>query len=268
LGQSFAFSKMGRSPARYDTADLDRLNAQALHVMDYASAQPRLRALDADLGETFWSVVRGNLNKFADVVEMAKVVRGPIQPVIEDAAFIEAAAGLLPEVIDETAWSAWTNAVKAETGCRVTSDIHEPWQAEKAAAVLDVIQIPALLSRQTDLIRAAAQTHRPVNLKKGQFMAPEDMFCAAEKALEAGATELYFTERGTTFGYHNLVVDMRSISILREMGFPVIMDATHAVQKPSAGRGQRNLTAAFRSRRVRQRSARGWVSGSMCRRQT
>jgi glutamyl-tRNA synthetase len=109
---------MGRSPARYDTADLDRLNAQALHIMDYASAQPRLQALDADLGETFWSVVRGNLNKFADVVEMAKVVRGPIQPVIEDGAFIETAAGLLPEVIDETAWSAWTNAVKAETGAK------------------------------------------------------------------------------------------------------------------------------------------------------
>ena len=110
----------GRIARRTDLpeADLDRLNAQALHVMDYASAQPRLQALDADLGETFWSVVRGNLNKFADVVEMAKVVRGPIQPVIEDGAFIETAAGLLPEVIDETAWSAWTNAVKAETGAK------------------------------------------------------------------------------------------------------------------------------------------------------
>src|SRR3990167_7596452 len=101
LGASFAFTKMGRSPARYDTADLDRLNAQALHVMDYLTAQPRLQTLDADLGEAFWSVVRGNLSRFADVVEMAKIVRGPIQPVIEDAAFIDAAAALLPEVIED-----------------------------------------------------------------------------------------------------------------------------------------------------------------------
>ncbi|PSJ20420.1 glutamate--tRNA ligase, partial [Halomonas sp. ND22Bw] len=99
LGAGFAFSKMGRSPARYDTADLDRLNAQALHVMDYDTAKPRLQALGVDLGETFWSVVRGNLNKFGDVVEMARIVQGPIQPVIEDAGFIGRAAGLLPDVI-------------------------------------------------------------------------------------------------------------------------------------------------------------------------
>ncbi len=86
--------------------------------MDYETARPRLQALGADLGETFWSVVRGNLNKFADVVEMAKIVQGPIQPVIEDAAFIDAAAKLLPDVIDETAWPTWTNAVKAETGAK------------------------------------------------------------------------------------------------------------------------------------------------------
>ena len=83
---------MGRSPARYDTADLDRLNAQALHAMDYATAQPRLQALDADLGEAFWGAVRPNLQKFGDVVEMAKIIQGPIQPVIEDAGFIDAAA--------------------------------------------------------------------------------------------------------------------------------------------------------------------------------
>ncbi len=127
--------------------------------------------------------------------------------------------------------------VKAATGCRVVSDIHEPWQAEKAAAVLDVIQVPALLSRQTDLIVAAARTRKPLNLKKGQFMAPEDMFCAVEKAVANGAKDIYLTERGTTFGYHNLVVDMRSINVMKEVGFPVIMDATHAVQKPGAGRG-------------------------------
>jgi glutamyl-tRNA synthetase len=118
LGASFAFSKMGRSPARYDTADLDRLNAQALHGLSYQAARPRLAAADADLGEDFWNVVRPNLNKFADVVEMAKIVKGPVTPVIEDAGFAEAALRLLPETIDETAWSAWTNAVKAETGAK------------------------------------------------------------------------------------------------------------------------------------------------------
>ena len=118
LGDSFAFSKMGRSPARYDTADLDRLNAQALHEMDYATAQPRLQALNADLGAGFWTAVRGNLNTFADVADMARIVKGPIQPVIEDATFAEAALRLLPDVIDENAWSAWTNAVKAETGAK------------------------------------------------------------------------------------------------------------------------------------------------------
>ena len=118
LGDSFAFSKMGRSPARYDTADLDRLNAQALHEMDYATAQPRLQALDADLGAGFWTAVRGNLNTFADVADTARIVKGPIQPVIEDATFAEAALRLLPDVIDENAWSAWTNAVKAETGAK------------------------------------------------------------------------------------------------------------------------------------------------------
>lgn len=118
LGTGFAFSKMGRSPARYDTADLDRLNAQALHAMDYATAKPRLEALGCDLGEAFWIAVRPNLNKLADVVEMARIVRGPVTPVIEDAAFAEAALKLLPETIDAGAWSIWTEAVKAETGAK------------------------------------------------------------------------------------------------------------------------------------------------------
>lgn len=118
LGQSFAFSKMGRSPARYDTADLDRLNAQALHGMTYAEAQPRLAALGADLGEAFWDTVRGNLNKFADVADMARIVTGPVTPVIEDAAFAAAALEVLPEVIDAGAWSAWTAAVKDKTGAK------------------------------------------------------------------------------------------------------------------------------------------------------
>jgi glutamyl-tRNA synthetase len=118
LGASFAFSKMGRSPARYDTADLDRLNAQALHGMDYATAQLRLAGLDADLGETFWNGVRGNLQKFADVIEMAAIVRGPVTPVIEDAAFAAAALSALPETIDETLWPVWTAAVKEATGAK------------------------------------------------------------------------------------------------------------------------------------------------------
>jgi glutamyl-tRNA synthetase len=120
LGQAFAFSKMGRSPARYDTADLDRLNAQALHGLAYAEAQPRLAALGADLGEEFWNTVRGNLNKFADVADMARIVTGPVTPVIEDAAFAAAALEVLPDVIDADAWSAWTAAVKEKTGAKGT----------------------------------------------------------------------------------------------------------------------------------------------------
>lgn len=118
LGQAFAFSKMGRSPARYDTADLDRLNAQALHAMTYAEAQPRLAGLGVDLGEVFWDTVRGNLNKFADVADMARIVTGPVTPVIEDPAFAAAALEVLPEVIDANAWSAWTAAVKEKTGAK------------------------------------------------------------------------------------------------------------------------------------------------------
>ena len=118
LGASFAFTKMGRSPARYDTADLDRLNAQALHAMSYDVARPRLAALDADLGEVFWNGVRGNLQKFADVTEMVTIVRGPVTPTIEDPAFAQAALAALPETIDETLWPVWTAAVKEATGAK------------------------------------------------------------------------------------------------------------------------------------------------------
>ena len=118
LGESFAFAKMGRSPARYDTADLDRLNAQALHAMPYAVARERLAALDCDLGEAFWTLMRQNLQKFDDVTALAALVRGPVTPVIEDAAFAAAALAVLPETIDETAWSIWTNAVKEATGAK------------------------------------------------------------------------------------------------------------------------------------------------------
>ncbi|GAB4250265.1 MAG: 3-deoxy-8-phosphooctulonate synthase [Acidobacteriota bacterium] len=125
--------------------------------------------------------------------------------------------------------------VREVLGVPVTSDIHEAWQAEPAAAVLDVIQIPALLCRQTDLVVAAARTGKPVNLKKGQFLAPWDMQHALEKAVSAGNDRLLVTERGTCFGYQNLVVDMRSLPVLRELGFPVVFDATHSVQIPGGG---------------------------------
>ncbi|MDI1281020.1 MAG: glutamyl-tRNA synthetase [Brevundimonas sp.] len=118
LGQSFAFAKMGRSPARYDTADLDRLNAQALHAMPYEVARARLAALDCDLGEAFWTLMRQNLQKFDDVKALAVLVRGPVTPVIEDPAFAAAALAVLPETLDETAWSTWTNAVKESTGAK------------------------------------------------------------------------------------------------------------------------------------------------------
>ncbi|WP_292053755.1 MULTISPECIES: glutamate--tRNA ligase [unclassified Brevundimonas] len=118
LGESFSFSKMGRSPARYDEADLGRLNAQALQAMDYATAKPRLAELGVDLGEAFWNAVRPNLHFFKDVVGLAAIINGPITPVIEDAAFAEAALKLLPEEITPDVWSVWTGAVKAETGAK------------------------------------------------------------------------------------------------------------------------------------------------------
>ncbi|MFN4287580.1 MAG: glutamate--tRNA ligase [Brevundimonas sp.] len=118
LGESFAFSKMGRSPARYDTADLERLNAQALHALSYQDARARLQALGCDLGETFWNTVRPNLTRFADVAALARIVTGPVTPVIEDAGFAGAALAVLPETIDEGAWARWTEAVKAATGAK------------------------------------------------------------------------------------------------------------------------------------------------------
>ncbi|NPB08962.1 MAG: 3-deoxy-8-phosphooctulonate synthase [Thermodesulfobacteria bacterium] len=137
--------------------------------------------------------------------------------------------------------------IKERLGVPVTSDIHEAWQAEPAAEVLDLLQVPAFLCRQTDLIVAAARTGRPVNIKKGQFMAPWDMKFAVEKALSAGAVGVLLTERGSCFGYNNLVVDMRSLPIMRALGVPVIFDATHSVQLPGgaggASGGQREFVA-------------------------
>lgn len=125
--------------------------------------------------------------------------------------------------------------VKAETGLALTTDIHQPAQAAPVAQVVDLLQIPAFLCRQTDLILAAAEVGRPLNLKKGQWMAPEDMAYQVEKAREGGAPAVAVTERGTVFGYHNLVVDMRSFRRLREAcGCPAIFDASHSVQLPGA----------------------------------
>jgi 2-dehydro-3-deoxyphosphooctonate aldolase (KDO 8-P synthase) len=129
--------------------------------------------------------------------------------------------------------------VKRELGLPVLSDIHEPIQAAPAAEVLDVLQIPAFLCRQTDLLLAAARTGRAVNVKKGQFLAPEDVGAIVEKIRSTGNTRLLLTERGTSFGYRNLVVDMRSLVILRSLGTPVVFDATHSVQIPG-GEGERS----------------------------
>ncbi|MCC7236858.1 MAG: 3-deoxy-8-phosphooctulonate synthase [Bryobacterales bacterium] len=119
-------------------------------------------------------------------------------------------------------------------GYRVLTDIHEPSQAGPAAEAADVLQIPAFLCRQTDLLLAAGRTGRIVNIKKGQFVSPHDILHAAEKAASTGNTRIWLTERGTSFGYNNLVVDMRGLPIMRDSGYPVIFDATHSVQLPGA----------------------------------
>ena len=122
-------------------------------------------------------------------------------------------------------------------GYMVLTDIHEPSQAEPAAEGADILQIPAFLCRQTDLLVAAARTGRAVNIKKGQFVSPNDIRNAAAKVASTGNNKVLLTERGTSFGYNNLVVDMRGLAIMREFGWPVIFDATHSVQTPG-GMGQ------------------------------
>jgi 2-dehydro-3-deoxyphosphooctonate aldolase (KDO 8-P synthase) len=128
--------------------------------------------------------------------------------------------------------------IKREYGFPVLTDIHLPDQVAPVAAVCDVLQIPAFLCRQTDLLLAAAATGRTVNVKKGQFLSPQEMVYVTGKLKEGGAVEIWQTERGTTFGYQNLVVDMRSFAIMRANGYPTIFDATHSVQLPGAGGGK------------------------------
>lgn len=124
--------------------------------------------------------------------------------------------------------------VKAECGVPVLTDVHEAWQCAIAAETADVLQIPAFLARQTDLVVAAAETGRAVNVKKGQFMAPWDMKQVIGKCVDSGNTQVMLTERGSSFGYNTLVVDMTGLVEMRSYGYPVIFDATHAVQKPGA----------------------------------
>ena len=125
--------------------------------------------------------------------------------------------------------------VRDAVGVPVLSDVHQVEEVGPAAEVLDVLQIPAFLCRQTDLIVAAARTGKPVNVKKGQFLAPGDMKNVVDKVLSAGNRDVLLTERGTSFGYHNLVVDMRGLLQMRALGYPVVFDATHSVQLPGAG---------------------------------
>jgi 2-dehydro-3-deoxyphosphooctonate aldolase (KDO 8-P synthase) len=127
--------------------------------------------------------------------------------------------------------------IKSRLQVPILTDIHEPAQAAAAAAVADVLQIPAFLARQTDLLQAAAATGRVVNIKKAQFMAPDDIRHAVAKVREAGNQRVVVTERGTSFGYHNLVVDMRAFPMMREQGVPVVFDVTHSLQLPGAGDG-------------------------------
>ncbi|MBO4400373.1 MAG: 3-deoxy-8-phosphooctulonate synthase [Selenomonadaceae bacterium] len=136
-------------------------------------------------------------------------------------------------------------AIKAELGVPVVTDIHETYQAEPVAQVADIIQIPAFLCRQTDLLAAAAKTGKVVNVKKGQFLSPNDMKNVVVKLEETGAEKIMLTERGASFGYNNLVVDMRGLPIMRGFGYPVIFDGTHSVQLPggagTSSAGQREF---------------------------
>ena len=127
--------------------------------------------------------------------------------------------------------------VREKVGVPVLTDVHLPGQAEPVAEVVDMLQIPAFLCRQTDLIEAVAATGKPVNIKKGQFLSPQAMHFAAEKVVEAGDTDVMLTERGTTFGYQDLVVDYRGIPEMQAYGYPVILDATHSLQQPNQAGG-------------------------------
>lgn len=126
----------------------------------------------------------------------------------------------------------WLFEISKELDVPVVTDIHEPWQAEKVAPYVDLLQIPAFLCRQTDLLIAASETGLPINIKKAQFMAPEDMAAVVRKCNDSGNNNIILCERGTEFGYHNFTVDFRSLPIMRNLGCPVMFDGTHSVQRP------------------------------------
>ena len=128
--------------------------------------------------------------------------------------------------------------VKSKWGLKLCTDIHEAWQAAPAGEVIDVVQIPAFLCRQTDLLVAAAKTGRIVNIKKAQFLSGEDMIYPYEKAVKSGAEEVWLTERGNMYGYNNLVVDFRNIADMKKIAATVVMDCTHSVQRPGAAGGK------------------------------
>jgi 2-dehydro-3-deoxyphosphooctonate aldolase (KDO 8-P synthase) len=147
--------------------------------------------------------------------------------------------------------------VREETGLPLLSDIHEPWQAAPAAEVLDILQIPAFLCRQTDLVAAAARTGKAVGVKKGQFLSPEETKNILEKGAEVGNEKVFITERGSSFGYQNLVVDMRAFPIVRGFGAPVVYDITHSMQKPGGEGKQTGGTPQFARPLARAAAAAG-----------
>jgi len=153
--------------------------------------------------------------------------------------------------------------VKEDVGCPVLTDVHWKEDVEDVARVADILQVPAFLSRQTDLLLACAETGRVVNVKKGQFMAPWDMEHVVRKLESTGNKKILLTERGVTFGYHNLVVDMRSLAIMKEFGYPVIYDATHSVQLPGALNGASGGQRQFVEPLARAAVALG-VAGLFC----
>src|SRR5687767_9087674 len=148
-------------------------------------------------------------------------------------------------------------AVREETGLPLLTDIHEPWQAEPVGAVVDILQIPAFLCRQTDLIAAAARTGKAVGVKKGQFLSPEETKNIIDKGSEVGNEKVFITERGSSFGYQNLVVDMRSFPIVRGFGAPVVYDITHSMQKPGGEGKQTGGTPQFARPLARAAAAAG-----------
>jgi 2-dehydro-3-deoxyphosphooctonate aldolase (KDO 8-P synthase) len=147
--------------------------------------------------------------------------------------------------------------IKHDVGCPTTTDVHERQQVAAVADVVDLLQIPAFLCRQTDLITAAAQSGKPINIKKGQFLAPWDILHAVDKADAAGNQDVLVTERGTSFGYNNLVVDLRGFPILREKGVPLVFDVTHSLQLP----GGAGSSSGGQSQYIRELASAGVAAG-------